>query len=69
MKKVITQRSIEERAKFFKKNLHKVQLGESSSTQKAPVSVHQLVENPPVLDEPADDFSFEDSSLDFEEEE
>jgi len=49
MKKIVTQRSLEERAKFFKKNLGKVSLAESSSNapiveEKKAVLVHETVE-------------------------
>lgn len=73
MKKTITIRSLEERARFYKKNLHKIELGGSSEKiqEKKPMSVHQLVENAALkIEEPiTEEFLHDEISLDFEEEE
>ena len=44
MKKTITQRSLEERAKFLKKNLHKANLISTPIAVEKKPAVHQLVE-------------------------
>ena len=66
MKKVIFRRSLEDRASFFKKNLHKVKLKKTSSPKLDDASLHQLVENPTRLEELQDD-NLDNIILDFEE--
>ncbi len=61
MKKIVTQRSAEERAKFLKKNLHRAGLGISGldtnptpKVEKPQVNVHALIEEaitPPAEEE------------------
>ena len=50
MKKIVKQRSLEERASFFKKNLHRAGLGSSGGNENKPkiekpeANVHELIE-------------------------